>query len=96
MKVVESLATPAVPCGKCHRRHRTWSAQARCRWPQAIWIAGNGPLALLAHCGELTVTLWAKDDPKALQAKRMIDELACGGRCWGASGHEFVRLDGAR
>lgn len=65
---------------------------AQCRWPLAAWISGNGPLALLAHCRQLTVTLWQDEErTKAEQAKAQIDRLACGGGCYGH--HEFCRLD---
>lgn len=33
----------------CDRRHRTWTTHARCIWPRAEWIHGNGPHATLAR-----------------------------------------------
>ncbi len=81
-------------CPRCGRQRRIWRALAWCRWPRACWIVGKGPLALLAWCGELTITLWPlAERDRAEQAKQAIDNLACGGRCRREAGHEFARLD---
>jgi hypothetical protein len=84
-----------VRCEKCGRSHRSWKTFARCRWPEAVWIAGNPPVsgpcfALLAHCRALTVTLWP-DLAEAQKSKAVIDASACGGHCWGY--HVIIRLD---
>jgi protein involved in temperature-dependent protein secretion len=77
----------------CERSHRTYRTLARCMFPRAAWIAGEeGPIALLAWCDVLTVTLH-QDYDAALEAKRIIDYSACGGRCTGR--HEIVRLSPA-
>jgi hypothetical protein len=60
-------------------------------WPTAEWILGDGNIALLAHCGVLTVTLWM-DEAAAKNQKKFIDRYGCGGQCRGASGHEIKRL----
>ena len=74
----------------CERTHRTNQTLARCIWPRAAWIHGDGPYALLAWCRVLTVSL--HDDPDvALESKQTIDASACGGRCTGR--HEIVRLE---
>jgi hypothetical protein len=36
--------------------------KAKKHWPKAEWILGNGNIALLAHCGVLTVTLWTDEE----------------------------------
>lgn len=74
---------------RCDTRHRSFNKLARCIWPRAGWISGEGRYALLAHCRVLTVTLW--DDPaEAERQKRFIDETACGGLC--RRSHEIVEL----
>jgi hypothetical protein len=74
----------------CERVHRTYGTLAKCIWPRAVWIVGEGPLALLARCHVLTVTLH-QDYDAALEAKHIIDASACGGRCTGR--HEIIRLE---
>ena len=73
----------------CERKHRTYRTLAKCIWPRAVWVVGEGPFALLAWCRDLTVTLhWDYDG--AVEAKRLIDSDACGGRC--TNRHEIVKL----
>ena len=75
---------------QCGGNHRTYRTYARCVWPRACWIVGDGPYAVLAHCRVLTVTL----HPTAHQAeasKAVIDRTACGGLCH--NDHEVVRLE---
>jgi hypothetical protein len=74
----------------CARRYRSYSTLAKCVWPRAAWIAGQGPFAVVAWCDVLTVTLH-QDHAAALEAKRITDASACGGRCTGR--HEIVRLE---
>ena len=74
---------------KCGKRHRKYRAVARCIWPRAEWIEGEGPFALLAHCRVLTITLYADADAAATH-KRQIDTTGCGGRCSG--NHEIVQI----
>jgi hypothetical protein len=92
-----TAATRGLACD-CGRNHRTWRALAKCRYPDAAWVWGDPPaagpcFALLAHCRVLTVTLWAARED-AEREKAVIDETACGGRCWRA--HEVVEMGGAR
>jgi hypothetical protein len=52
-------------------------------------VHGDGPWALLAHCRDLSISLW--DDPaEARDAKREVDRFACGGRC--TRRHEIIDL----
>jgi protein involved in temperature-dependent protein secretion len=77
--------------GNCEQSHRTYRTLARCMFPRTAWIAGEeGPIALLAWCQVLTVTLHHNIDGAAA-AKSIIDYSACGGRCTGR--HEIVQLD---
>src|SRR5262249_46320927 len=90
-----SMTIPSSWCRRCGRHHRSWRTAARCRWPKAIWVAGDGPVGLLAAWGgELTITLWSKIDAKAEQAKRQIDKFGCGSGCVGAAGHRFATVLG--
>lgn len=75
----------------CERKHRTYSTVARCIWPHACWVDGEGPYATLAWCRVLTVQLH-RTIAEARSAKRVIDSSACGGRCRGQRGHEIVML----
>jgi hypothetical protein len=77
-------------CRRCGRRHRTWNALARCLWPHAAWVWGEGPVALLARCNVLTITLWP-DLETALPSRRQIDSTGCGSFC--RRRHEFIGLD---
>jgi hypothetical protein len=90
-------ARPPAPrelCPYCHAFHRDWHRLAKCRWPRALWVQGNGSYACLALCGGLsmqTVELYASlDDAKA--AKLAIDETGCGSACWGQHGHTVFDL----
>jgi hypothetical protein len=93
----------APACLRCGRRHRSWRAVAQCRWPKAIWVAGNPPcdgraFASVSLCGgdaQTTVILYPSDE-EAQQAKRLIDRLACGGRCRRLHSVLEVMRDGGR
>ena len=81
----------------CERSHRTYLTFAKCVFPRAIWIEGEGPWAVLAWCGRgptrsttLTVTLWATG-PEANEALGPIDSSGCGGGCTGR--HEIILLE---
>lgn len=74
---------------KCGKRHRKLTTVARCIWPRAEWIDGEGAYALLAHCRVLTISLHA-DEQAAVVSKRQIDRTGCGGRCSGD--HEIVQI----
>lgn len=70
-----------------------WNKIAWDRWPEAEWIDGNGQYALLAHCGDLTITLWPTMQ-EAEKSKRSIDETGCGHDCYeDGYDHEIITLD---
>lgn len=85
----------------CTRAHRTWKAFAKCAWPNALRIEGEGPYASVSHCvrseprfrnkGPWIIYLYP-ELADAENAKATIDGLACGGECRGASSHEVVEL----
>lgn len=83
--------TVAIQCGRrrCGTRHRTYRAVARCRWPRAEWVHGEGRYAVVAYCRVVTVTLHPTP-AAAARAKHLIDASACGGRCH--RDHELVDL----
>ncbi|PWU52813.1 hypothetical protein DLJ47_17835 [Micromonospora sp. S4605] len=64
----------------CQRQHRTHHTTAKCLWPRAVWITGEGPYATLAWCRVLSVMLHPTE-AEALAAKHLIDSTGCGGRC---------------
>src|SRR5262245_52627651 len=37
--------SPGLVCPRCGRRHKLWSAVARCYLRPALWVAGNPPAA---------------------------------------------------
>jgi hypothetical protein len=41
---------PTRRCDVCDRQHRRWHTQAKCCWPRAIWVAGDGRWATVAYC----------------------------------------------
>lgn len=73
----------------CASLHRTWATLAKCVWPRAYWIQGDGPYASVAHCRVLTIVL-AQTAQGAQNAKALIDDMGCGG--WCTARHEVVRL----
>jgi len=75
---------------RCARRHKAWPALARCIFPRAGWIAGDGPFAVIAWCGVTSVTLHP-DAATAARSLATIGATGCGGRC--VRKHELVRLD---
>lgn len=86
-----STATRPAPhaCGRVHRTHRTL---ASCRWPRAEWVMGEGPHALLSHCGRgLTVALYVTQ-ADAESALAFLDRGRCGHACNGSAWHELVNL----
>ncbi len=74
----------------CAAKHRTYPAMAACVWPRAAWVTGDGPYALLAHCGTLKVTLWPTG-AQAQEHRTRIDRAGCGAHC-DPAGHEIVEL----
>ena len=73
----------------CDRNHRNHHTLARCIWPRAEWVSGDGPYATVAHCRVLTVELHETREA-ATKALTAIDRHACGGRCYGQ--HELILL----
>jgi hypothetical protein len=60
---------------------------AKCIWPRAAWIIGDGAFASVSYCGRaayrgryVTVELH-RTAGGALAAKGIIDATACGGHC---------------
>lgn len=79
----------------CESTHRSYRTTAKCLWPRADWITGDGPYATLARCrpGVLTVELHP-DLPTAERAMRIMASSGCGGACRLAAGrHELIRLE---
>ncbi|MGA4670054.1 hypothetical protein ACPCG0_09700 [Propionibacteriaceae bacterium Y1923] len=75
---------------RCTRQHKTCNRLARCMWPRASWVVGEGPLAVVARC-KLTVSLH-DSERAAKQALADVDEAGCSGNCKGSGHHELVHL----
>ena len=73
--------TPPAPCPRCGRRHRTADAWVQCRFGKPLWTEGRGRYASVSLChGDVTVIFFSTRED-AEQAKRVIDNTACGGCC---------------
>ena len=73
----------------CEAQHRTPRALMKCAVPRAAWVAGSGEFALIAWCGEPTITLWGRA-AEAEEQREMLAGTGCGGRC--TRRHEVVRV----
>lgn len=90
-----TTTTTTIPrCRRCGRRHRSWRALAKCRWPGAHWVGGEGPFASVSSCrpGD-SVELYATRQ-QAERARARIDEWGCCGGC--TLLHRVVDLAGGR
>jgi hypothetical protein len=74
----------------CTRTHRTYTTHAKCIWPRALWIHGNGPYASVARCGRGTTIQLSQNTEDATAAKELIDNHGCGGLC--QRRHELIEL----
>lgn len=74
----------------CMTSHRNYNALARCEWPAAAWVRGEGPYVVVSLCPAGTITLHANVDD-AFGARDFMDLHGCGGRC--EMRHEVRCLD---
>ena len=74
----------------CSRNHRKYRTLAKCMFPRACWVQGEGDYALLAWCPPLSVSLWW-NKREAEEQKEFIDRLGCGHTC--TKRHEIVLLE---
>jgi hypothetical protein len=74
----------------CTRRHRTYATLAKCIWPRAVWIHGDGEYASVAYCRNTTVWLHPNLE-QANASLAWIDHFGCGGRC--SRDHKVIRLE---
>jgi len=73
----------------CGRTHRGYQSLAECCWPEAAFITGDGPHAVLARCGLLSVSLYPTPD-EARRRLRRLEAEGCGRTCEGR--HELADL----
>ena len=66
----------------CGRTHRGFQSLAECVWPDAAYVIGDGPYALVAHCDMLSVALY-ETAAEAGQARRRMNTVGCGKSCEG-------------
>lgn len=64
----------------CGRTHRGFQSLAECIWPDAAYITGDGPYALVAHCDMLSVALYGTA-VEAGDARRRLASVGCGRTC---------------
>jgi hypothetical protein len=81
-----TMTTTTSCCRRCGKRHRSWRTVALCRWRGAEWIVGDPPFAgpcfaSVSHCPRGVTVILYPTKAEAEAAKRLIDRLACGGRC---------------
>lgn len=69
----------------------TYRALALRRWPDAEWVSGEGPYALVAPCGVVTITLHKTLD-SAERYKVPIDSTGCGHACRPGAPHDIIDL----
>lgn len=81
-----------VPHG-CARTHHGYQSLAECTWPDAAYVVGDGPYALVAHCQMLTVALY-ETLAEARRRIRRLDADRCAKTCVGD--HELVALPAPR
>jgi hypothetical protein len=68
---------------------RGYKAEAKRRWgaKNILWIQGEGPWALAALCPRgISITLW-QTHAEAVDEKKVLDNINCGGKCWGPAYH---------
>ena len=80
---------------RCSEPHASYSDFADKHWKEAEWISGDGPYALLAHCGVLTVTLHPTER-KAEESKALIDRTGCGSGCGRRHEIVWIHLQGVK
>jgi hypothetical protein len=73
------------------QERKNYISRAKKRWHNAVWIEGEGRYALLAHCRELSISLWATME-EAESEKKILDKFGCGGMC--DELHEIIDMDG--
>jgi len=83
------------------RKEKAPRAKAKRLWPRAERILGSGEWASVSYCPGggmrkpypyITVYLYQSRE-RAEEAKRIIDQTACGGGCWGERGHFVLHLE---
>lgn len=75
---------------KCTRHHRNGRTFIRCAIPRPAWIRGEGEIALIAWCGQPSITLW-NNEAEATDALDQINDWGCGHKC--SRRHDIVRID---
>lgn len=63
------------------------------RWPNAVDIEGDGPIAFVTYCRDIKVSLHETIE-SAQAVRRWVDAGGCGGGCY--RNHEAVILKGKK
>lgn len=78
----------------CGRTHHGWQSLAECTWPEAAWVVGAGPVALVARCDLVAVSLY-ETMAEAKSHLRRLDAVGCGKTCEGDHSIVALRSDAA-
>ena len=73
----------------CGRTHHGYQSLAECRWPEAAFVTGDGPWALIAKCDMVSVALYESRE-EARRRRKRLDTVGCGRTCDGL--HDVVDL----
>lgn len=68
-----------VPHG-CGRTHHGYQSLAECCWPDAAYVTGDGPYALVATCEMVSVALYDSES-EARRRRSRLDTVGCGRGC---------------
>lgn len=74
---------------RCARQHLSPRTFAKCAFPRAAWIAGQGRIAVVAWCGTPTLSLH-ESLASARESMAAIANTGCGHCCVGR--HEMILL----
>ena len=74
---------------RCRRSHKSARGFLRCKLPALKWCTGAGDWALIAWCGNPTITLWPTHT-EAADMGNLLHAIRCGRSCRGA--HEIVHI----
>ncbi|WP_306233864.1 hypothetical protein [Agrococcus beijingensis] len=75
---------------RCRKGHATARGFARCKVRGLAWITGRGDWALVAWCGNPTITLWPTET-EAADRGSVLAAARCGRACRGA--HQIIHIN---
>jgi hypothetical protein len=73
----------------CGRTHHGYQSLAECTFPDAAYVTGDGPYALVARCDMLSVALY-ETEAEVRRRRKRLETTGCGRAC--EHRHEVVLL----